>query len=382
MKRRSPPGARKPSNESPAARSPIFTPPYPPSWLDRLNGWVDRLPFPWWLFYVLLGLAAILATQALQRSSGDYVPGRYLVFHWWFSGYFAYLLGLAHTLDRSAEEALRTFRPVLHFDGKASDWERSYQDLRYRLTTLPPRSALAGAALGMILGTLLPLLVMRLPSTNGGTLEQAALLFGFSAKPFPLTVMLIQATFATAVTGTFVYHTFHQLRLIDRVYRRFARLNLYRLQPLYAFSTTTSLTAIGLAVFNYGWYGSAPALLEQPISLWLGAFFLSMTVVVFVWPLLGAHRRLVVEKRRLLAESAKRFETAVGLLHQAVDRARLTQMDDLNRTLASLELEQAAVRRVPTWPWEPGTLRNLLAAILLPIFIWLVQFGLERVLGG
>ena len=31
--------------------------PYPPSWVDRLMAWIDRLPGPPWLFY----LAAFLA---------------------------------------------------------------------------------------------------------------------------------------------------------------------------------------------------------------------------------------------------------------------------------------------------------------------------------
>jgi len=33
-------------------------------------------------------------------------------------------------------------------------------------------------------------------------------------------------------------------------------------------------------------------------------------------------------------------------------------------------------------PREPGTVRGLAAALLLPVVIWLIQYGLEKVLGG
>jgi hypothetical protein len=34
--------------------------------------------------------------------------------------------------------------------------------------------------------------------------------------------------------------------------------------------------------------------------------------------------------------------------------------------------------RVPTWPWPPSTLRGFVIALVIPILIWLVQFGLQR----
>ncbi|MGH7425775.1 MAG: hypothetical protein ACREJP_06375, partial [Candidatus Methylomirabilales bacterium] len=42
-------------------RSEAFVTPYPPSWVDRLTDWVERLPIPWWLFYLALGAASALS---------------------------------------------------------------------------------------------------------------------------------------------------------------------------------------------------------------------------------------------------------------------------------------------------------------------------------
>jgi hypothetical protein len=56
-------------------------------------------------------------------------------------------------------------------------------------------------------------------------------------------------------------------------------------------------------------------------------------------------------------------------------------MDEIHKALVTIDLEAAALEKIPTWPWPRGMFRNLLAAFLLPVFLWLVQFGLQRLLG-
>lgn len=355
--------------------------PYPASWVDRLTATVDRHWIPWWLAYLLCALAAYLVMVLVQALTGGYRPGQYALFHLWVVGNFAYLLALIHALDHSAAGALDAFRSVLRFEPAEGSAAEDFDDLAYRLTTMAPGPVMVASLLGVLLGTGIPLVLFRTPSPIISDLPQVAPQFGFSAHPASLLSMLLLSSFASAVQGVFVYHTLHQLRWIDRIYRNHAGLNLFRLQPLYAFSRTTALTAVGLAVFNYAWYGTAPALLEQPASVGLAIFFLVVTVITFAWPLYGAHRQLLAEKRRLLSEGAERFERVVGQLHARVDSGDLERMDELTKALTSLEIEQAALRRIPTWPWEPGTLRNLLAALLLPLVVWFLQTLLARALG-
>jgi hypothetical protein len=68
-------------------------------------------------------------------------------------------------------------------------------------------------------------------------------------------------------------------------------------------------------------------------------------------------------------------------LYRGIDRGSPRTSDRINSSLAALERGRAAIERVPTWPWRPETLRGLIAAILLPVAIWLIQFALQRVLG-
>ena len=49
--------------------------------------------------------------------------------------------------------------------------------------------------------------------------------------------------------------------------------------------------------------------------------------------------------------------------------------------MTNLEIEQKALRRISTWPWQPETVRWLVTALVLPLGLWLVQYFLQRVLG-
>ncbi len=369
---------------TPSAEQPAFAPPYPPSWYDRLARRIDRLPGPAWLAYVLLGVAGVLLQTGFQSLAGNYQPGRYVFLHLWLGAQFAYMLGLMRLLDRSAAAALDVFRPVLELPRRSRTGSAakasSLEELRYRLTTLPPRQTVWASLAGVLLGAVIPLLVFRAPGTTVYSLP-AALAFGrLSTSPGTMVAFLIQVAFSQAVVGALIYHSVHQLREISRIYLTFARLNLYRLQPLYAFSVPAALTSGGLILYNYAWFAAAPELLAQPISIALGVFFATITAVIFAWPLLGIHRRLVAEKKRSLAENARRFETAVAELHLRVDKKAMAQMDDLNKALSSLEIERAALHRIPTWPWDPGTPRSLAATLVLPLVIWLAQYILQQVL--
>jgi hypothetical protein len=255
-----------------------------------------------------------------------------------------------------------------------------FEELRYRLTTLSSRPTLWASVAGAILGVGLPTLFMRPSGSTTYSLPGLFASFGLSPSPFAIAAFMSQFAFTQAVAGALVYHTVHQLREINRIYLTHTRLNIYRLQPPYAFSIPAASTSGGLIIYNYAWFATAPELLSQPVSLALGGFFAAIAAVTFAWPLLGIHRRLVAEKQRCLAENSSRFEAAVGELHQRVDRRAIARMDDLNKTLGSLEIEQAALNHIPAWPWEPGTLRSVMAALALPIIIWLVQFVLQRVL--
>jgi len=69
-------------------------------------------------------------------------------------------------------------------------------------------------------------------------------------------------------------------------------------------------------------------------------------------------------------------------LGREVGRARRHRaLKLIQEGIASLDLERATLNKIPTWPWEPGSIRGVVAALLLPLGIWLIQNLLTRWLG-
>ncbi len=178
--------------------------------------------------------------------------------------------------------------------------------------------------------------------------------------------------------GIVLYHTLHQLRVVQQIYRRVTSINLYKLRPLYAFSTLSAQTAIGIGFIYYLWYLLVPMLFEIGISGF--ALFTVISLLTFARPLWGAHQLLVDEKDAKLGENGDRQRSAIAELHRRVDSGELTDIDSLHKTMASLELEHLTIDRISTWPWRQDTLRVVTAALFFPVIVWLMQRLLDRML--
>jgi hypothetical protein len=362
-------------NAQPA--SVTFKPPYPPSWFDRLTLWVDHLPGPAWVYYVILGAAFALAESAIQWGEGAYPAGTFNALHVWTASNFAFLLCLMHYLDKSAASALASFRPLLASAGnmkrQSSEDESSYASLAYQLTTLHPRPAL----IATIAGAAFAISVHVLLTANGIVPSYLAGTAGSQLSTVSAATML---TLGNALSGLLAYHTIHQLALVSRIYTRHAHISIYQLQHLYALSRPGALTGIGIILFIYTWFATSGAGGLGPIEVALSLSMATIAGATFTLPLIGAHRRLAAEKSRRLAEASSRFEAATEDLHKLLDGEPVRGIDDPYKAIASLETEQVALRRISTWPWEPGAVRGLVAAFLLPVAVWGIQQLLGRLL--
>jgi len=369
---------RRPTKKAPSPAAEAFTPPYPPSWFDRFTDWVDRLPGPTWAFYLVFAVVLILEITVVHWLEGAYPVGTFPAGHVLIGGSLAYFLGLMHYTDKAAASAIDSFRPLLSpakSGGRASIQDHSKFDvLSYRLTTLPRRPTLlvtlggAAFAIAAIAGDL-----------TSGTVP--GYLVGTIGSPFATAALLIVFIPANMLIFPLAYHTVHQLVWVSRIYKEYARINIYQLQPLYALSLPGAYTALGLIAFVYALWAISPTDVSNQVQVGLSLVFAAIAAATFAWPLLGAHRRLVKEKEARLAEASSRFEAATLELHRRLDSGRLLRMDDLNKAVATLEMEQNALRRIPTWPWQPGVIRAVTAALLLPVAIWAIQTLLGRVLG-
>jgi hypothetical protein len=311
---------------------------------------IDRLPGAYWTpylvaFLVYIGLlAGVLQQEGQPLSLADVYSNALPFYGFW----------LIHYLNRRAAASLVSFRPA--FTGTTAE----LQEVHWRLTTLPARPAAVISLVALLLAI------------------ASSLSWGWSSAYQSLGNLAYYATMIFA--GLYAYHAIRQLRLVTSLYASRARVDLHNVAPLYSFSTLSAHTAIGMLLVLSG------AVLITPAGLvggWLVAslIFGALAVLTFLLPLSGLHRHLTEVKEQELLDNSRRWQACTAELYQRVDRRDWDGADRLNATLTALERGRMAIDRTPTWPWRPETLRGLVAALLLPVTIWLVQYGLQRLLG-
>jgi hypothetical protein len=329
------------------------SPPYRPSWVDGFTDLVARLPGPSWLYYPGMGLALFLLQAAIlwgeeADSASDLVSIGFITTMAFF------FLALIHYLDHKADAVLADLRPVL------TTSESEYARLRFQLTTLPAGPTL----LSSLAGVAWIVLTNELRTTSSFD-ELADYMY----------------MVALGIFFPFVYHMVHQLRVINLIYSRYTSINLFRLKPLQAFNGITAIRAVSLPAVCYAWLVLNPDEMNNPLTLGIVLPVNALAFASFVWPVLGAHRLLVERKERMLYETSLRFQAAIVELHQRVDDGKLEGMGDLNMTMSSLQIEQGALEKISTWPWQPETVRLLITALALPLGLWIAQYALQNVLG-
>lgn len=337
--------------------------PYTPSWVDRLQDWVQRLPGPAWTAYAGLGLALFALDAAAKWSDGTY-PAGFVPWHLVLAFSGAYYLALMHYLDQGAGLALDHSRPALTGD------EAFYETLRYRLTTLPARPTLLAGLIGAICGLIYYPLIP--PELLAGLHEQSS--------PQAAAVVLVQWLLVWWAAGTFCYHSLHQLWWVNRIYTSYTHINLFEIGPLYVFARFAARTALGLLALMYAWIATTGAAWTRPEYLALAGTVLLVAAATFVAPLWGVHRLLSDEKTRLLGEANRVMQTATADLHRRVQSGDLSNMNVLKTALDGLVIERTMLDKISTWPWQAETARGMATALVVPVVLWLIFHILDRVL--
>jgi hypothetical protein len=334
---------------------------YPPSWVDRLTDAVRRLPGPSLFYYLGAWLVLLALELGIKWADGTYPIGTVFPFHIVLTLNAVYVVALMHYLDNMAERALAHFRPAI----SVSDTE--YARLRYELTTLPARPTLVASAIGAAWITIF-LIVFA-----GNLLGEAKVFTSPVATVLDVALLLI----IWWSNGALVYHTIHQLQLVSRIYS-LARVNLFRLGPLYAFSALTARTAVGWLFITYAFIGSLPGLVNNAAVIGSVLGLTLLAVITFALPLLGIHGMLEAEKHRLLDEAGAQLELSILETHGHLDEHALDHVPALKTAMEYLLAEKEMLAKLPTWPWQPGTIGGLGAALILPIVLWAIQHVLER----
>lgn len=339
--------------------------PYPPSFVDRLMAWIERLPGSTWGFYLLATVVIVALGHGLRWLDGSIETGTFDTFRLAGDSLTIYALAALHLLNSTARRSLEDFRPAL---GKL---EAEYEKLRYELTTLSPRFVYITTGIGILLAAL----SIASDPVGWGITDDSSLV----TKVFSV----LGATLEIVSFIGFLGQAIRQVRLIATIHRSATNISLYESASHHAFSRLTVRAAIALVFPIYltsfvvylqlGRLGTMSAVDNLMV---LSVILIS--AAVFILPLLGMRRRLVQEKNRLMVESDRHIEMTTHDLHQRVSARTYEKMDDLNKALASLVIEKDTLKKISTWPWEAETMRGFLSSVGLPILLWFITMYLGR----
>jgi hypothetical protein len=333
---------------------------YPPSFTDRLMDSVKRLPIPYPLAYFALFILESALLHVVAWVDG-WLPayrfsGLAVVYPLWLCG----PLAIMTYLNSVSIEALTTFRPLVDIP------DEMMHRLKYEFTHVPARRVIISGVAWSIMYLVF----------NYAAFDTLYVAYGFGTLS---KVVSFSAGLVSFFTGSVIYyHTFRQLTLVNRTVRTVKVFDLFRLEPVYAFSALTSRTAITWVILI------SLTLLTFPIQAAPLPMFsllivqVVMAIAAFALPLRIVHSHLVSEKRRLKAELDQRVKATLKNFHQCLDDNVLVEMDQLNHAIAGLNAERDILGKIPTWPWRAGMLTGFLSIVVLPILLFLLQFLLAR----
>jgi len=332
--------------------------------VDRLMDFFARLPTPYWLTYLVLFILQSFLAHILSWIDGWLPPYTFnalnLIFPLWLWG----PLAIMTYLDSISLAAISSFTPLL------DESDEDIQQLKEQFSTMPSRPLLINSIFWLLIYIALNYFSRQVFFVEYG-LGTLAIVFA-----------LIMGLPAFLLGSSLYYHSIRQLKLIHQTVRKARQLNLFNLEPVYAFSQVTAKTGISWILMLSLTLLLFPLQLATILTLSTFAVQVILALAAFVLPVWIVHQRLEKEKRRLVTELNQRVERTLKKLHRSADEHILDEVGQINDLISGLNAEREILNKIPTWPWRPGVFTGFISAIVLPIMLFLLQFYIGNWLGG
>jgi hypothetical protein len=199
----------------------------------------------------------------------------------------------------------------------------------------------------------------------------------------PLSVLV--ASILPLLGGVFeifsVFRLVRQLFLVNKLYSSVKKVNLFNLWPIYALSRYGYIIALAFIVVTIVIDVVFTALGGAGIGFSYILYTLVVSLIIFLAPLFGINARLRREKEFELQRLGVHLNGIYDEIETAVRRRKLNRVDELRTTATAIREQMESIQKVATWPWNPGSVRNLLLPILLPLFVAVLQRYVLSALG-
>jgi hypothetical protein len=349
-----------PHSQRPSASE---TQPYAPSFLDRFMHSVAGLPVPFWLTYLILFLVQSAIVHILAWIDGwlpAYTFSRMLfLFPLW-----QWLPLAIMTFSNSVSiQALSMFSRLLDVE------EPELKRLKYEFSTMPSRGVILSSVIWGIIYVILTLVNFE------------AFYVSYGLGSILSVVVAVQGLIAYLTGSAIYYYSLRQLRLVNHTVRMVRQFDIFRLDPVYAFSRVTSLIGGSWMIMLTFTLLLFPTQLVRGETLAILILQVVLAIAAFVLPLWFVHRRLEMEKLRVLAEFHRQVESITARLHRCLDENDMAPVTQLKDAMLGLSVERDVLTHIPTWPWRAGTLAAFLSATILPLVLFIVQLVISSLLG-
>jgi len=249
-------------------------PPVKPSWVDRLIDWIDRLPSPAWVFYLVMYVVAASMLHAAIWID-PVVPVGTLSTTWMVNAIWAVLsVVFIDYLKVAVGRSLDKFAPLV------ADKPTEFAALRHRMTEMPARpvfwmTVITGLAI------------------VAGIASDPAFAYEGLSHPVSYVLAVSLMVFSYCFTPVVLYLSIRLLASVTRAYGLLDEVDVLSQRPLYAFSRLTLqagllwLVIVNLGIGTMVFVGDAGDAQERAISIGFTALGIVIAFTSFLYPLRG-----------------------------------------------------------------------------------------------
>ena len=332
-----------------------------PSWIDRWITSIDNLSMSAWLFYLTAILALTLVIHLTLWLDGVLPFGAYAAIPGIFPPVVFAFMALYHYLTHVGIQSLHNFRPLLDVS------EAEFAEIEVRFSVLPRKSGWVIMAISIPMAV--PFLIDN-PTIWGELAPNTS---------WAMIVFFFIIGFFNYTAFSLFVRSFRQIKMIGELHARASNINLMKLEPVHAFSTLTSRTGIGLFLISLFGVIYNPSAVNATWAIFGYIVITFMAIAVFIIPLIGIRRLLSQKKTRELHKMEDLIQLSNEQLHHKVTRGEYDDLGGIQSALNMLTRQRDQIKSVPTWPWNPGTLRGFASTLILPVFLRYVYQLVENI---
>ena len=185
---------------------------------------------------------------------------------------------------------------------------------------------------------------------------------------------VIEGTLMNGLLAWLIYDTLAGAVRINRLSHRDLTLDIFDtelLTPIARWGLGISLGFVGGISLSLV-FGTQDDLLRwQSITMYV--ILVCVTVLIFFLSMWSAHRAMAEAKKRKLVLARKQLAAISRELEDRTIQGQFSGIEGLSFTVTSWATYQRLIQETPTWPFNAGIIRRLMASILVPAIVYLIK---------